>query len=106
MYSKDQNGIFHVMTPAGRETIGRSVAILFDAKTGTLLKHGAPRDVQATHSFMQATPLANDIVLFENARWSPDFLDRLVNTSGLVGQWWKKQVTEKGALDRAGLPRA
>lgn len=105
MYRKDESGNFYLMTPAGEIKIGQSVAILFDASNGTLLKHGAPREVQAHHQLM-APALGNSIVMFQNKRWDAEFLDKMVETSGFVGRWWQHQCEQNKALHKTGLPRA
>lgn len=105
MYRKDDSGNFYLMTPAGERKIGSTVAILFDASNGTLLKHGAPADVQAHHQLLRSA-IGDDIVMFQNRRWTPDFLDKMVETSGFVGTWWKHQCEKNNALSRVGLPRA
>lgn len=105
MYRKAEDGTFYIDTPWGEERVGRAVAILFDAKEGTLLSHGAPAQVQEAHERMVKAPLGADLVLFENACWEPEFLDQLVHTSGLVGRWWQHQVRHRYALVNDGLAR-
>jgi len=90
MYRQDADGTFIFDGPKGSVRIGRKIALIIDAKTGTLLKHGAPAPLSAYHDQIRKTPIGHDAVMIA-ADWKLGGINRLLATTGAAAEWWKTQ---------------
>lgn len=78
--------------------MSHSIAVAYDADTGTLLKHGPPEAVHkwATVAREAAKLFDFDISIIESSEWDLEELDKILGITGYVGVFAKKQLMGEG----------
>jgi hypothetical protein len=103
-YKKDKQGNYVFVHGNDAWRVGPTVGIVFDGKTGKILRHGDPKSCQEKLLELKGSPIAVEAVLIEDRRWPTTQLDGFLNDPESLGAWWQSQ--SKGAFNTEGLARA
>ncbi len=96
MHYEKKFGSYYLMEGKSILTMTDSVAILIDAESGTLLKHGNPPDVHAIKVKLMESMKAMTMhfVVIESEKWDVEELNKCLNISGYAGLLLNKMEIE------------